>query len=129
MEILYCREFFFVVEEPRVTHSPRVGCVKIHRKKVWAIESTNDFLGPSWDLTLGQGEPQAVVAVKNGKWTLSPLEQRASSRPATPDSNGNLLPEMAWSELAPGTPIIEETSKSLFLKKLRAIEWKYGGID
>lgn len=70
-------------------------------------------------LTLGRYEPQAVIDFSKGKWRLSRLERKATTPRAKPDSGGNFVPEITWSELTPSPPLIQEADKQEFIRALK----------
>jgi hypothetical protein len=75
------------------------------------------------EITLGRNAPQFFIRFSDGYFELLPLVldvAKANQAGEKRYAEGNYMPEMDWQYLAPGEPIIRESSLQLFISKLES---------
>lgn len=72
-------------------------------------------------ITLGKYQPQFTIRFHQQQYELLPLvldEVHAAENARHRMAEGNYVPEMVWTSLREGMPIIQESSVDVFIKKL-----------
>jgi hypothetical protein len=114
----------FLLQTSLAAAAPFVGPSK---KEVLGILKSS-FAKKKLPLTLGSGEPKAVIDFSDGMWSIRRLvsnPKKQAEIQKKQEKEGNYMPEHDFMALEAGEAIIKDKDKKLFIKKIEALSWNF----
>ena len=122
------RKFLFIgVLLLQTNFAPAAPFVGPSKKEVLGILKS-PFAKKKLPVTLGSGEPKAVISFSEGLWSVRRLvanPKKSAEIQKKQEKEGYYMPEHDFMSLEPGETIIADRDKKSFIKKIETMPWDF----